>query len=206
MPPHSSRTDGFIEPCIPTRAAAAPVGPDWVHEFKHDGYRLIVRREGATVRLFTRRGHDWTNRYPGIASAAARLRARSFTLDGEVVVCGADGVAVFDALHRHGTVSDAILQAFDLLELNGEDHRPFPLGRRKNRLIRLLANVPPGIELTEHTHVDGAAVFRHACKLGLEGIVSKRLTAPYRSGLSRDWLKVKNPHSPAMVRAREGRW
>jgi bifunctional non-homologous end joining protein LigD len=174
-----------------------------VHEFKHDGYRLMVRREGTTVRLFTRRGYDWTDRYPAIAAAAAKLRARSFTLDGEAVVCGADGVAVFDALHRRGTVSEAILQAFDLLELNGEDHRPLPLARRKNRLIRLLANVPPGIELIEHTHIDGAAVFRHACAMGLEGIVSKRLSAPYRSGVSKDWIKVKNPDSPAMLRARE---
>jgi ATP dependent DNA ligase domain len=88
-----------------------------VHEIKHDGYRLIVRRDGATVRLFTRRGHDWTDRYPAIASAAAKLRARSFTIDGEAVVAGADGVAVFDALHRRHRAADAMLYAFDLLEL-----------------------------------------------------------------------------------------
>src|SRR6266478_7471310 len=88
---------GFIEPCIPTLAAKPPSGPGWVHESKHDGYRLIVPRDGAAVRLFTRRGHDWTDRYPAIASAAAKLRAKSFTMDGEAVV-GADGVAVFDAL------------------------------------------------------------------------------------------------------------
>jgi bifunctional non-homologous end joining protein LigD len=173
-----------------------------VHEIKHAGYRRIVRREGAVVRL-TRRGHDWTDRYPAIAAAAAKLRARSFTLDGEAVVCGADGIAVFDALHRRGRVSDAILQAFDLLEFNGEDYRPLPFGGRKTRLIRILAGVPPGIELTEHTHVPGVDVFRHACAMGLEGIVSKRLTAPYRSGVSKDWIKVKNPDSPAMRRARE---
>jgi hypothetical protein len=103
--------------CIPSRALKPPSGPDWVHEIKHDGYRLIVRRDGETVRLFTRRGYDWTGRYPAIASAAAKIRAQSFTLDGEAVVCGEDGVAVFDALHRHGTVRAAILQAFDLLEL-----------------------------------------------------------------------------------------
>jgi ATP-dependent DNA ligase len=79
-----------------------------VHEVKHDGYRLIVRRDGEAVRLFTRRGYDWTERYPAIATAAAKLRAKSFTLDGEAVVAGADGVAVFDALHRRGRVSDAI--------------------------------------------------------------------------------------------------
>jgi bifunctional non-homologous end joining protein LigD len=158
------RTDGFIDPCIPTLAAKPPAGPDWVHEIKHDGYRLIVRRDGATVRLFTRRGYDWSDRYPAIANAAAKLKARSFTLDGEAVVCGTDGVAVFDALHRRGRVSDAILQAFDLLE--------------------------------------GELVFRQACAMGLEGIVSKRLTASYKSGPSRD-IKVKNPDCPAMIRARD---
>jgi bifunctional non-homologous end joining protein LigD len=106
------------------------LGPDWVHEIKHDGYRLIVRRDGPAVRLFTRRGYDWTDRYPAIAAAAAKLRAKSFTLDGEAVVAGEDGVAVFDALHRHGRVSVAILQAFDLLELDGIDCRRVPMGCR----------------------------------------------------------------------------
>jgi hypothetical protein len=87
-----------------------------VHEIKHDGYRLIVRREGATVRLFTRRGYDWTDRYPAIAAAAGELHARSFTMDGEAVVVGVDGVAVFDALHCRREATEAILYAFDLLE------------------------------------------------------------------------------------------
>jgi bifunctional non-homologous end joining protein LigD len=200
------RADGFVAPCIPTLAAKPPAGPDWVHEIKHDGYRLIVRRDGKAVRLFTRRGHDWTERYPGIASVAGKLRARSFTLDGEAVVCGGDGVAVFDALHRRHKAGDAILYAFDLLEFDGEDFRPLPLAKRKARLARLLARVKVGIAMNEHTDDDGAVVFRHACKMGLEGIVSKRLTAPYRSGPSRDWLKVKNPDSPAMRRVRAGMW
>jgi bifunctional non-homologous end joining protein LigD len=169
--PAAPSTSGFIAPCIPTRAPRPPAGPGWVHEIKHDGYRLQVRRVGETVRLFTRRGYDWSGRYPSIAVTATLLRARSFTLDGEAVVCGPDGVAVFDALHRRGTVTEAMLYAFDL-----------------------------------HTDEDGATIFRQACKLGLEGIVSKRLNAPYRSGPSRDWLKVKNPDSPAMIRAREVEW
>jgi bifunctional non-homologous end joining protein LigD len=197
------RTDGFVDPCIPSLAHKPPSGPDWVHEVKHDGYRLIVRRDGETVRLFTRRGYDWTERYPAIAAAAAKLRAKSFTLDGEAVVAGADGIAVCDALHRRGRVSD---QAFDLLELDGEDLRPLPLGQRKKRLTKLLARVQAGIAINEHTDEDGVTVFRYACAMGLEGIVSKRLTAPYRSGPSRDWIKVKNPDSPAMVRHREGTW
>jgi bifunctional non-homologous end joining protein LigD len=198
---------GFVEPCIPTLAAKPPFGPDWVHEIKHDGYRLIVRRDGAAVRLFTRRGHDWTERYPAIAAAAANLRAKSFTLDGEAVVAGADGVAVFDALHRRHRATDAmLLYAFDLLELDGNDLRSQPLGERKAKLAKLLARAPVGIVFNEHTDEDGAVVFRHACKMGLEGIVSKRLAAPYCSGPSRDWLKVKNADSPAMRRHRAGTW
>jgi bifunctional non-homologous end joining protein LigD len=200
------RTDGFIDPCIPTLAAKPPSGPGWVHEIKHDGYRLIVRRDGKAVRLFTRRGYDWTDRYPVIAAAAAKLRAKSFTLDGEAVVVGHDGVAVFDALHRRHKATDAMLYAFDLLEHDGEDLRPRPLSDRKARLARLLARPPAGIVYNEHTEEDGAVVFRHACKLGFEGIVSKRLSAPYRSGPSRDWIKVKNPDSPAMRRHRAGAW
>jgi bifunctional non-homologous end joining protein LigD len=96
MVPRRVRTDGFIDPCIPTLAAKPPTGPGWVHEIKHDGYRLIVRRDGEAVRLFTRRGYDWTDRYPAIAAAAVKLRAKSFTLDGEAVVVGHDGVGPRD--------------------------------------------------------------------------------------------------------------
>jgi bifunctional non-homologous end joining protein LigD len=107
---------GFIEPCIPTLAAKPPAGPDWVHEIKHDGYRLIVRREGKAVRLFTRRGHDWTDRYPAIAAVAGKMRAKSFTLGGEAAVSDAAGVAVFEALHRRRAAPETVLHAFDLLE------------------------------------------------------------------------------------------
>jgi bifunctional non-homologous end joining protein LigD len=202
MPPAT----GYVPPCIPTRGPKPPVGTDWVHEIKHDGYRLQVRREGGAVRLFTRRGYDWSKRYPAIARTAMLLRARSFTLDGEAVVCGPDGVAIFDALHRRGTVTEAMLYAFDLLELDGEDLRSLPLGDRKKRLARLLGGRRLGIVLSNHTDEDGATIFRQACIMGLEGIVSKRLSAPYRSGRSTEWLKIKNPNSPAMVRHREDRW
>jgi len=134
-----------------------------VHEIKHDGHRLQVRREGERARLFTRRGYDWTGRYPAIATTAAKLRASSFILDGEAVVCGPNGVAIFDALHRHGTVSDAMLYAFDLLEFDGEDLRTLPLGDRKKRLARLLARRRAGIVLNEHTADDGATIFLQAC-------------------------------------------
>jgi ATP-dependent DNA ligase len=201
------RADGFVEPCIPALAAKPPSGPGRVHEIKHDGYRLIVRRDGDTVRLFTRRGHDWADRYSAIASAAAKLRAKSFTIDGEAAVAGADGIAVFDALHRRHRADDAILYAFDLLELNGNDVRTLPLSERKAKLEKLLlARGQAALIFNEHTAEEGAVVFRHACMMGLEGIVSKRLTTPYRSGPSRDWIKVKNPDSAAMRRARAGTW
>jgi bifunctional non-homologous end joining protein LigD len=156
----SLRSDGFIPPCIPIRSAKPPAGRDWVHEIKHDGYRLQIRRNGDGVRLFTRRGYDWSARYPAISVTATLLRARSFTLDGEAVVCGPDGVAVFDALHRRGTVSEAMLYAFDVLELDGEDLRALPLSYRKKRLARLLGRRRLGIVLSEHTDEDGALIFQ----------------------------------------------
>jgi bifunctional non-homologous end joining protein LigD len=162
-----------------------------------------VRAASPLVRLFTRRGFDWTDRYPAIAGAAAKLAARSFTIDGEAVVCGTDGIAVFAALHRRQRVHEAILYSFDLLELDGEDLRSRPLGERKARLAKLVGRSERGIVYNEHTDEDGGIVFRHACKLGLEGIVSKRLSKPYQSGRSGHWLKVKNPDSPAMIRARD---
>jgi bifunctional non-homologous end joining protein LigD len=155
-----------VEPCIPTLTAKPPAGPGWVHEIKHDGYRLIVRRDGKAVHLFTRRGYDWTERYPAIAATAGKLRAKSFTLDGEGAVSDAAGIAVFEALHRRRVAPEAILHAFDLLELNGKDLRPLPLSGRKAKLARLPAGSTAGIVYNEHTDEDGAIVFRHACRFG----------------------------------------
>ena len=202
----SVRPNGFVEPCIPSPAPLPPPGPGWAHEIKHDGYRLIVRRDGDSVCLFTRRGYDWTSRYPVIAAAAGKLRFRSFILDGEAVVCGPDGVAVFDALHSERRLGEAFLYAFDLIEVDGEDLRHQPFTVRKARLAKLLARQRGGIVINEHVEADGAAVFAAACRMGLEGIVSKRVDAPYRSGRSRDWIKAKNPDCPAVRRTREGWW
>ena len=186
MPPPKMPSSGFVPPCIPTLAFKVSSGSDWIHEVKHDSYRLQVRREGEAVRLLTRRGYDWSGRHPAIVRTAAALPCTSFIIDGEAVVCGPDGVAVFDALHRRGTVSEAMLYAFDLLELDGEDLRALLLGDRKKRLARLLARWRTAIVLSQHTANDGAAIFRQACRMGLEGIVSKRLSSPYRSGRSTD--------------------
>jgi ATP-dependent DNA ligase len=194
------RPPGFIEPCIPTRVSKPPVGPQWIHEIKHDGYRLIVRKVGDRVRLFTRRGYDWTDRYPLIAAAAAKLRASSAVLDGEAVCCDDAGVANFERLHSRAHDGSAFLYAFDLLELEGVDHRPQPLEARKAALAKLLRKAGVGIHLVEHIPGDGATVFKHACLMGLEGIVSKRRDHPYRSGPSKAWLKVKNPKAPGVLR------
>jgi ATP-dependent DNA ligase len=118
-------------------------------------------------------------------------------------VCGPNGIAVFDALQRRGTVTEAMLFAFDLLELDGVDYRPLPLSEREGRLARLVDRRLTGIVMNDHTDARSELVFEQACRMGLEGIVSKRLSKPYQSGRSGHWLKIKNPDSPAMIRARE---
>jgi bifunctional non-homologous end joining protein LigD len=166
---------GFIEPCIPTAARVPPTGPGWLHEIKHDGYRLVARLEGRRVRLFTRRGHEWSDRFPRIREALASLKATSATIDGEaVVLCPKTGLSVFDELHSGRRDRDAILYAFDLIELNGDDLRREPLEVHKATLTSLLTKTRAGIRINEHIEEDGATVFRHACKLGCEGIVSKQ--------------------------------
>jgi bifunctional non-homologous end joining protein LigD len=194
---------GLIEPCIPTRATKPPAGPQWVHEIKHDGYRLIARKTGDRVRLLTRRGFDWSDRYPRISEAVAALRTASATIDGEAVWCDGDGLAIFDKLHSRTHDAEVVLYAFDLLELDGEDWRPRPLEERKAKLQDLIGKPGAGILYREHLDGDGATIFAHACRLGAEGIVSKRRDHPYRSGPSKAWLKTKNPAAPGMLRFRE---
>jgi ATP-dependent DNA ligase len=191
---------GFIEPCNPSVSTKAPTGPQWIHEIKHDGYRLIVRREGARVRVFTRRGYDWTDRYPGIVHAAKKLRVTSATIDGEAVCCGPDGLVDFNKLHSRAYDDRVFLYAFDVLELNGTDLREASLGERKEKLEKLLRKAAWGLRYVEHWDGDGAVMFEQACKMNLEGIVSKRRDRPYLSGTSKSWLKVRNPASAAMKR------
>jgi bifunctional non-homologous end joining protein LigD len=142
---HRIRTDGFTDPCISTLAAKPPSALGWVHEIEHDGYRLIARRDGTVVRLFTRRrGYDWTVRYPAIVVAAAKLRARSFTLDGEAVVAGADGVAVFDALHRRHKASGASVR-FRPFGARRGGLAPQAIQQSQGELAKLLMRAPAGI-------------------------------------------------------------
>jgi bifunctional non-homologous end joining protein LigD len=173
---------GFIVPAQPVVASRPPSGADWVHEIKHDGYRLIVRRDGASVRLYTRSAYDCTARLPAIAAAAERIKAKSFTIDGEAVVLGPDGLSRFDELRRRAAACTAILYAFDLIEHDGEDLRNRPFLDRKDALAGLLRGTKAGILLNDHVAEDGPTVFEHSCRLGAEGIVSKRVDGTYRSG------------------------
>ena len=172
-----------------------PSGPLWLHEIKHDGFRVIARKDGQRVRLYSRPGNDLTWRFPLIVEAVSRLRARSIIIDGEAVACGDDGIPDFDRLRYCHHDDSVLLCAFDLLELDGDDLRREPLVTRKATLASLLSKASPGILLNEHFEHDGPTVFAHACRLGLEGIVSKRKDSPYRSGRTPDWLKSKNPAS-----------
>ena len=201
-----SRLVGYIEPCLPSPAKAPPSGPDWIHEIKHDGFRIMARRDAAGVRLITRNGNDFTKRFPLAAAAVAPLPGRSCLIDGEAIACDDNGLADFELIRRHRNHATAILCAFDLLEIDGEDLRRVPIEQRKQRLARLLRRPHHGIVLNEHFDGDGVTIFKHVCKLGCEGIVSKRLGSSYRSGRSTSWVKVKNPKAPAVKREAEEDW
>ena len=136
-------------PCLPTRGISVPAGPDWIHEIKHDGYRITVHRVDKRVRLFTRNGHDWTDRYPLIVEAALRVRIGSFVMDGEAVLLGADGRSDFDGFHSRQHNDEVQFYAFDVLMSEGDDLRKLPLSMRKTSLARLLARRINGIFLSD---------------------------------------------------------
>ena len=197
---------GFIAPCLPTKVHTLPSGGLWLHEIKHDGFRIIARRDGERMRLYSRPGNDFTRRFPLIVDALSRLRSRSCIIDGEAVACDENGVASFDLIRYRRHDDSSFLYAFDLIELNGDDMRRDPLEVRKATLRSMLAKAGLGLRFNEHLEGDGPTVFAHACKMGLEGIVSKRKDSPYRSGRSPDWLKMKNPAAPAVKREAEEDW
>jgi bifunctional non-homologous end joining protein LigD len=197
---------GFIVPAQPIKASKPPSGPDGVHEIKRDGYRLIVRRDGPTVRLYSRNAYDWTVRLPAIAAAAQRIKAKSFTIDGEAVVLGPDGLSRFGELRRREAAHSAMLYAFDLIEHDGQDLRDHPFLDCKAALARLLRGTDTHILFNEHIVGDGPTVFAHACRLGAEGIVSKRVDVTYRSGPCSVWIKIRNPASIAVQRERGEKW
>jgi bifunctional non-homologous end joining protein LigD len=195
----------LIAPSLATLVDQPPSGTRWLHEIKWDGYRLIACVAHGKVVLRTRRGLDWTARFPTIAAAIVRLPIAAAVLDGEAVVENERGLPDFSALQAalgvrnarghpgYTTAPEAVYYAFDLLWLDGEDLRERALEERRSALEALLTQVRAGghLRISEEVPGDGRTVLRHACAMGLEGIISKRRDCPYRSGRVKDWLKAK---------------
>ena len=196
----------FVAPALP---GSRPADPARIHEIKHDGFRIMARRDERGVRLLTRNGYDFAERFPLITQAVEALPVHSCFIDGEAIVVNSDGLSVFDLLRYRQHDGATVLCAFDLIELDDEDIRNAPIEHRKDLLAALVRRVQRsrcGITLNEHYEGDGATIYEHACRFGCEGIVSKRLGSPYRSGRVDDWLKIKNPASPAVKRETEEDW
>ena len=186
----SAEMPGFIKPQLATLKAKAPSGDQWLHEIKFDGYRVQVHLANEAVQIFTRRGHDWTHRFKKVAHDAWHIKAGSAVIDGEIVVPAADGTTDFSVLQNElkGKSTSIVLVAFDLLYLNGRDLRKVPLFQRKAaELKKIIAGTD--VQFSESFEVDGQEMFAHACKVGLEGVVSKVRDSVYPTGRSNDWVK-----------------
>lgn len=186
----------FVPPALSSLVETPPSGARWVHEIKFDGYRLQARVEDGRARLLTRNGHDWTDRFAPLAEALSALPARSALIDGEGVVEDKAGVSDFAGLQatlKSGDTRAVVYHAFDLLHLDGQDLTALPLLERKRLLALLLDDLPAGgaLRFSDHILEDGPGMLRHACRIGLEGIISKRADAPYRSGRGDAWRKAK---------------
>jgi bifunctional non-homologous end joining protein LigD len=168
--------------------------------------RIVAHRDGDRVRLATRNGFDFADRFPLVVEAIAALPVGSCVLDGEAIAVDANGLSVFDLIRYRQHDHAVTLCAFDLLELDGEDLRRTPLELRKATLKGLLRRGHAGVAFNQHFAADGAIVYQQACALGCEGIVSKRLGSPYKPGRIDHWLKIKNPAAPAVKREAEEEW
>lgn len=193
----SPRLSPAPRPQLATRVEAAPQGDGWLHEIKFDGYRLMARIAHGQVQLTSRQGHDWSSRFPALLAAFGALRVESALVDGEVIALEPDGVSSFRRLQEAlaaGRTGDLVFEAFDLLELDGEDLTETPLELRKALLERVIPKQDGGravLRYVGHIEGRGAALLEEVCRLGLEGIVSKRRDARYRSGRNDDWRKTK---------------
>jgi bifunctional non-homologous end joining protein LigD len=196
------RQPDFISPQLAFEAESTPNTDEWIHELKLDGYRIQARKSGNQVQLLTRKGIDWTHRMPDIAKAVANLPVRDCTLDGEVVVLSTDGnssFALLQASFQNAETHPLAYFVFDLLHIDGHDPRDLSLRERKDLLSPLLPPDDETIRLSEDIPGNGETVFRKACALHAEGIISKRADAPYRSTRSSDWLKSKCLHEQELV-------
>lgn len=183
---------GFIRPCLASASDAPPSGPDWTHEIKYDGFRIIAYRSAeGDVRLWSRNGLDLRSHFPGIDESVSGI-GRSFVMDGEAVLFLPDGRNDRHGLRNRHNSRFVTMVAFDLMMLDGDDIRRQPLVERKARLRELVSGQPL-IQFSESIEGDGETIFRHVCSMGLEGIVSKRKDSIYRSGRTRSWIKTKCP-------------
>jgi bifunctional non-homologous end joining protein LigD len=187
---------GFVEPMMPALVDSAPEGSQWIHELKYDGYRTQLALSGSDRRAYTRRGHDWSRLYAPVLDVAARLDCESALIDGEMIVQDDRGLPDFEGLRRElakRRPSGLVFMAFDLLHLDGIDLRREPVEDRRARLHDLLGSNEAGrcIQFSDHVTGGGSEFFELADRMGLEGIVSKKLGSRYRSGQGRSWLKVK---------------
>ncbi len=192
----------FIPPQLAQQSETPPAGKGWLHELKLDGYRIQARKEGPRVQLLTRTGLDWTHRMKTIAAQVATLPCQQAILDGEVVVLDERGNTSFadlQAAFQEGVRKPLTYFIFDLLHLDGRNLRALPLLERKTILASLLTNSGEYIRLSEHLDSNGAEIFRKACELHAEGIISKRAEAKYTSGRTTDWLKIKCVHEQEFV-------
>jgi bifunctional non-homologous end joining protein LigD len=185
---------GFIRPALPVLAHGVPDGDGWIHEVKHDGFRVIALKEGDEVRLWSRNGRNWAADFLAITAAVMALPVTRIVLDGEAVAHCPEGMPDFHALLGRAGCARACLYGFDLLWLEAQDMRGLALIERRALLREHLKSAGPAIIYSEHLEAkDGEGMFRHACRMGLEGIVSKRVDSRYRSGRCASWVKVKNP-------------
>jgi bifunctional non-homologous end joining protein LigD len=194
----------FVEPSLATLCEKPPSGPKWVHEIKHDGYRLQARIDGRKVKLLTRKSLDWTERFRRIADAIGALKLGTALIDGEAAVEDDSGLSSFSNLQialKEDRQDRMRYYAFDLLYLEGYDLTSVPLLDRKQLLQHVLAGLPAGspVRFSEHLDTDGPTMLEHSCKLGLEGIISKRTDSPYRSGRGESWLKSKCRESQELI-------
>ncbi|SEF15260.1 bifunctional non-homologous end joining protein LigD [Rhizobiales bacterium GAS191] len=184
----------FVPPQLCRLREAPPSGDRWAHEIKYDGYRIHARIDAASVKLLTRTGLDWTDRYPATAAALNKLPARRAYIDGELCALNPDGTTSFAAMQAAtdaGSTGDLAYFAFDLLHLDGENLTRWPLLERKERLEALLAGADARLRYSEHIVGNGAAVLRGACHLSAEGIVSKQIGRAYAPGDRGIWVKAK---------------
>ena len=180
----------FIPPCLPATGAALPSGPHWVHEIKFDGWRSQLHKSGKEVRIFSKRGFDLTGRFPLIAEELASLPQDQLILDAEIVAEDETGRPNFDALLARRSQAHIVVWIFDLLAINGLDICSATLEQRRAMLASSFGELPSHFRYSE-SFDDPVSLLRVATKFKLEGIVSKRLSSPYRSGHTRDWLKIK---------------